>query len=86
MERGMDDRTTDCEKTWEQMRKTELNEETEALICSRTGPQIQVCKEKFDKTADSPLCRLCGGKVESITHIISNCERLAQREDKRHQG
>ena len=32
---------------------------------------------------DSPLCRLCGEKGETINHIISECNKLAQKEYKR---
>ena len=31
---------------------------------------------------ESPLCRLCGEKGESVTHIVCECKKLAQREYK----
>ena len=40
-------------------------------------------KYHFDKTSESPLCRLCGKKGESVQHIKSRCEKLAQKEYKR---
>ena len=39
----------------------------------------------FDKSAESPLCRLCGENGETINHIISECNKLAQKEyNRRH--
>ena len=40
-------------------------------------------KYDIDKTVDSPSCILCGEKGESVSHIISECSKLAQREYKR---
>ena len=40
-------------------------------------------KYHVDKTSDSTLCRLCGKKGESVQHITSRCEKLAQKEYKR---
>ena len=37
----------------------------------------------MDKSVDSPLCRLCGEKGETINQIISECNKLAQKEYKR---
>ena len=31
---------------------------------------------------ESPLCRLCGEKGESVNHIVCECKKLAQREYK----
>ena len=35
------------------------------------------------RAAESPLCRLCGEKREHVTHLISECKKLAQKEYKR---
>ena len=40
-------------------------------------------KYHIDKTSESPLCRLCGKKGESVQHVTSGCEKLAQKEYKR---
>ena len=37
-------------------------------------------KHKIDKTAQSPLCRICDKKSELISHIVSECEKLAPKE------
>ena len=38
---------------------------------------------KSDKSVDSPSCRMCGEKGKTISHIVSECSKLAQREYKR---
>ena len=40
----------------------------------------QTVKHKIDKTAQSPLCRICDKKSELISHIVSECEKLASKE------
>ena len=73
------------EVTWNWMKKGDLKVTTEALICSAQEQSLRTNYTKFyiDKTVDSPLCRLCGEKGESIGHIVSECTKLAQREYKR---
>ena len=48
-----------------------------------SGGVILYVKHHIDKTLESPLCRLCGEKGETINHIVSECKMLAQREYKR---
>ena len=43
-------------------------------------------KHKTDKTAISPLCKMCDKKSETISHIVSECEKLPQKEYKRGQN
>ena len=43
-------------------------------------------KHKIEKTAQSPLCRICDMKSETISHIVSECEKLAQKDYKRRHG
>ena len=40
-------------------------------------------KYHIDNTSESPLCRLCGKKGESVQRITSGCEKLPQKEYKR---
>ena len=42
-------------------------------------------KYHINKSSESPLCRMCGKKGESVKHITSGCEKLAQKEYKRRQ-
>ena len=44
-------------------------------------------KHNIDKTRDSPICRVCGKKGETISHIICECRNLTQKEyKKRHEN
>ena len=40
-------------------------------------------KHKIDKTSQPSLCRIYDKKSETISHIVSECEKLAQKEYKR---
>ena len=77
--------TTDEKETWNWLRNADLKIETEALLCSVQEQTIQTnyVKHKIDKTAQSPLCRMCDKKSETISHIVSECGKLAQKEYKR---
>ncbi|CAB4027853.1 Hypothetical predicted protein [Paramuricea clavata] len=74
----------DREKTW-WLKKGDLKPETEALLCAAQEQALRTNYVKFhiDRTVESPLCRLCGEKGEHITHLISECKKLAQKEYKR---
>ena len=36
----------------------------------------------IDKTAESPLCRMCNEKGKTVQHTVSECKKLAQHEYK----
>ena len=75
----------DIEKSWEWMRKADLKPETESLIFAAQENALRTNYVKFniDKTADTPLCRMCKERVESVGHLVSECTKLAQKEYKR---
>ena len=75
----------DKEKTWQWLSRGDLKVGTEALLCAAQEQAIRTNYMKYhiDKTSESPLCRLCGKKGESVQHITSGCEKLAQKEYKR---
>ena len=58
---------------------------TETLICRSRKQSIQTfyIKCNIDKTGESPLCRMCGTGNETISHIVSECGKLAKKEHKR---
>ena len=76
---------TDLVKSWDWLTMSDLKPETEALIIAAQDQSLRTNYVKFhiDKTTDSPLCRMCKEKGESVMHILSECSKLAQREYKR---
>ena len=76
---------TDVKQTFAWMGKMDIKPETEALICAAQEQALRTNYVKFniDKTAESPLCRMCKSKGEFVGHIISECPKLAQKEYKR---
>ena len=75
----------DKNNTWRWMRKSDLKGCTEALICSAQEQSIRTnyIKYNIDKTAESSLCRMCGTRNETISHIVSESGKLALKEYKR---
>ena len=52
--------------TWYRLR----NAETEAMLCAAQEQAIQrsYVKQKIDKTVQSPLCKMCDKKSETISY------------------
>ena len=67
------------------MRKSDLKGCAKALICSAQEQSIRTnyIKCNIDKTGKSPLCTMCGTRNKTISHIVSECGKLAQKEYKR---
>ena len=75
----------DKNKTWDWLIRSDLKVETEALLCAAQEQAIRTnyVKHHIDRSIENPLCRMCGKRGESVQHIISECEKLAQKEYKR---
>ena len=58
--------------------------QTEVMICAgqEQALRINYVKYHIDKTVESPLCKVCGEKGESVNHIVCECKKLALREYK----
>ena len=58
---------------------------TEATIYATQEQALRTndTKNKIDKTSENPLCRMCGERGETVLHVICECKKLAQRENKR---
>ena len=58
---------------------------SEALIYSAQEQAIKTNYVKYhtDKSVNSPSCRMCGEISETISHIVSDDSKLAQKEYKR---
>ena len=56
----------------------------QTLICSAQEQSIRndYIKCNIDKTGEIPLCRMCGTRNDTISHIVSECGKLAQKEYK----
>ena len=52
----------DKNKTWKWTRKSDLKVETEALIFAAQEQVLRTNYVKFNKSVDSPLCRMCKPK------------------------
>jgi hypothetical protein len=65
--------------------KANLKRETEALIIAAQEQALRTnsIKKHIDKTGNTDRCRLCGKAQETSEHIVSACEKLAQKEYKR---
>ena len=74
-------------KEWRWTKKSDLKGCIEALICSAQEQSIPTnyIKYNIDKTGKSPLCRMCGTRNETMSHIVSECGKLGQKEyNRRH--
>ena len=61
-----------------------MKRETESLLMAAQNSAIKTnhIKAMIDKTQQNSKCRLCGDRDETINHIISECSKLAQKENK----
>ena len=78
---------TDDRNRREWLKRGELRRETESLLCvaQEQALRVNAIKNSIYKTSDTPLCRLCNEKTESMTHIVSACSILAKSQyRKRH--
>ena len=75
----------DKELSWKWLVKSDLKVQTEATICAAQEQTLRTnyTKNEIDKTSENPLRRMCGERVETLQHIIYECEKLTQREHKR---
>ena len=72
------------EDTSSWLRKGRLKKETEGLIVAAQDQVLSTnaIKVKIYKLGGSPMCRLCGVKEETVDHLVSCCETIAQTDYK----
>ena len=72
-------------ESWGWLRDGELKKETEGLIMAAQTQSLRTntIKTNIDKTQEDPKCTICKQKEETVSHIVSECPKLAQREYKR---
>jgi len=73
------------EWSYKWLKTSGLKRETEALIMAAQEQSLRTnsIKAKIDKTIQSDRCRMCSKAQETADHVVSGCEKLAQREYKR---
>ena len=61
-----------------------LKRETESLLIAAQNNTIRTnyVEAKIDKMKQNSKCRLCRDRNEMISHIISECSKLSQKEYK----
>ena len=75
------------DKSWTWLKKGNFKRETESLLMAAQNNALRTnyIKARIDKTQQNSKCRLCGDRYETINHIISECSKLAQKENKTRQ-
>ena len=70
--------------SWIWLTKGNLKKETECLLMAAQDQALRtnLIKAKIDKSHDDPKCRMCREGDESVTRIISQCKKLAEKEYK----
>ena len=53
------------------------------MCCIEIGHKQNYVNHYIVKTSENSLCRLCWKKRESVQHLVSGCEKLAQGDYKR---
>jgi hypothetical protein len=80
-----DTREQAAEETWTWMKRGSLKRETESLIVAAQDQALRTNyrKTKIEKTSNDPKCRLCKEKDETVSHLVSECSKIAQTEYKK---
>ena len=63
------------------LRKGNLKRENESLLIAAQNNAIMT--NHIKSTQQNSKCRLCGDRNETINHVIIQCSKLAQKENKR---
>ena len=73
------------DRSWDWLAKGDLKKATEGTILAAQEQAIRVraVQHLIDKSYSSPTCRLCGQRDETVAHIVSECQTLAQKQYKK---
>ena len=74
-----------AKETWQWMKRGSLKRETESLIIAAQDQALRTNyrKAKVEKSTNISMCRLCKEKEETVSHIVSECAKIAQTEYKK---
>jgi len=72
-------------KSWAWLTTGGLKKETEGFLMAAQDQALRTnaIKVKIDKQEGEAMCRMCKNREETVTHIISECSKLAQLEYKK---
>ena len=70
-------------RSWEWSRTGDLKKTTEDTIMAAQEQAIRtrMIRHTIGKENISPLCRMCGERNETVAHLVSECTKLAQKQD-----
>ena len=70
------------DKSWNWLKRGTLKKETEGTLMAAQDQALRTnaIKSRIDKQDISPICRLCGEREETISHIVAECTKLAQKQ------
>ena len=74
-----------AKETWQWMKRGSLKRETESLKIAAQDQALRTNyrKAKIEKSTTISKCRLCKEKEETVSHIVSECSKIAQTEYKK---
>ena len=69
-----------AKEIWQWMKRGSLKRETESLIIAAQDQALRTDhrKAKIEKSTNVSMCRLCKEKEETVSHIVSECSKIAQ--------
>ena len=69
-------------KMWEWLKKGRLKKETEGMIMAAQDQALRTnsIKRIIDRQNVSEKCRMCGEGDETVSHIVSECKKLVQKQ------
>ena len=71
------------DETWAWLKEGKLKRNGVSYYCStRSSNKNKYVKATIDRLQDDPKCRMCKLNNETISHIVSGCPKLAQKEYK----
>lgn len=77
--------SVDQKETWRWLQFGDLKKETEGMLMAAQDQALPVnaIKAKIQGKNVEPVCRMCKTNMETISHVISGCPKLAQTDYKK---
>ena len=68
--------------TWDWLKRGTLKKETEGLLTAAQDQALQTnyIRNMIDKQDVSLMCHLCGKREETVSHIATECKKVAQKQ------